>query len=58
MKFDMFLIPGQDSYDAVEIARFLETQRLNGVCIGDSPPLAWSDVYCTIALCSTVTFRL
>lgn len=58
MKFDMFLMPGQDPRDAVGIARFLETQGLNGVWIGDSPPLAWGDLYCTIALCSIVTSRL
>jgi 5,10-methylenetetrahydromethanopterin reductase len=58
MIFDMFVIPEQDTRNAVETVRFLDENGFDGAWLGDSPPIGWGDVYATLALCAEATTRI
>ena len=58
LRFDMLVVPGDDPRGTVETVRFIEAHGLAGAWIGDSPPLAWGDVYATLALCAAGTSRI
>lgn len=58
LTFDMLVFPAQDPRGAVDIVRSLETHGFETAWLGDSPPIAWADVYATLALCSAATSRI
>jgi 5,10-methylenetetrahydromethanopterin reductase len=58
LTFDALVLPGQDPRAAVDTVRLLETHGFEAAWIGDSPPIAWADVYATLALCGAATSRI
>jgi 5,10-methylenetetrahydromethanopterin reductase len=58
LTFDMLVFPSQDPRGAVDLVRDFEPHGFETAWLGDSPPLAWGDVYATLALCSAATSRL
>lgn len=58
MKLDVLVVPEADLEVTLDLVRFVEASGFHCAWIADSPPLGWSDVYVTLALCSRETSRL
>jgi len=58
VKIDVLVVPERDLAPTVDLVRFLEASGVACAWIADSPPLGWSDVYVTMALCAGATARI
>ena len=58
MRVDALVIPEPDLNATTDLVRVLEAAGFHAVWVADSPPLAWPDVYVTLALCSRTTTRI